>query len=186
MKVYTSLSIPFPEGKISVSELLACFAGTFFIGLASQVKVPLPFTPVPITLQTFAIFVVVGLLRKFGVMSVCLYFVLGLLGLPMFAGGAGGVSTLISPTAGYLIGFLVSAYLAYLAYERFSRNSLKLLGTWFIINLLVIHGLGVLWLGYFLKIYDLGKLILLGSLPFVFGDFIKVFMAICVLKILDR
>lgn len=183
MRVDTSSVVFLYEEKKSISELIACFAGVFFIGLASQVKVFLPFTPVPITLQTLAIFLVVGLLREFGVISVSLYLILGLLGLPLFAGGAGGISTLLSPTAGYLIGFLVSAYLAYLAYERFSRNFFKLLGAWFLINLVMIHGLGILWLGYFLKIYDLGKLILLGSLPFIFGDLIKVFIAVWVLRI---
>lgn len=183
MKVDTSLAGFFYEEEKSVTEWIACFIGVFFIGLASQIKVPLPFTPIPITLQTFAIFLMVGLLRRFGVISVSLYLILGLLGLPMFAGGAGGISTLFSPTAGYLVGFLVAAYLAYLAYERFSKSFLTLLGVWFLINLVVIHGLGVLWLGCFLKIYDPGKLILLGSLPFVFGDFVKVFMAVCVLRI---
>lgn len=167
-------------------KLMTCLFAAIFIGFISQVKIPLPFTPVPITLQTLAIFLVVGMLKDLGVISVALYLLLGFSGFPFFAGGAGGFFSLFSPTTGYLLGFLLAAYLAYLSYEKFHKNFIKLVVVWFLIDLVVIHGLGIFWLGWFLKIYDFKKLIFLGSLPFILGDLVKILIVVWILRILSR
>src|SRR5438067_2968503 len=80
-------------------KLVLVLAGSALIGLAAQVRIPLPFSPVPVTGQTFAVLLVAASLGRLGLASVIAYLVEGAGGLPVFAGGASGLVTLIGPTA---------------------------------------------------------------------------------------
>ena len=85
----------------------------------AQVRIPLPFTPVPITGQTFAVLLVGAVLgSRRGAASLLLYLMQGLVGLPFFAGGTSGLAILLGPTGGYLVGFIVAAYLVGLLAAR--------------------------------------------------------------------
>src|SRR6478672_1897177 len=87
--------------------------GALLVAVAAQVVVPLPFTPVPMTLQPLAVLVVGGLLgAAAGVSALILYIALGALGFPVFAAGGSGVLHLIGPTGGYLLAFPVAAGVA--------------------------------------------------------------------------
>jgi biotin transport system substrate-specific component len=84
--------------------------GALMVALAAQVSVPVPFSPVPMTLQPLAVLAVGGLLGSVGGLSaLVLYLVMGILGLPVFAGGASGGFHLLGPTGGYLLAFPVAA-----------------------------------------------------------------------------
>ncbi|MBD3109775.1 biotin transporter BioY [Bacillus sp. AGMB 02131] len=90
---------------------------TAFITIFSQVTIPLP--PVPITGQTLAIGIAATILgRKYGTLSVLLYLIIGAVGVPVFAGMSGGISKLVGPTGGYLVGFLPTAYIIGLFVEK--------------------------------------------------------------------
>ena len=90
---------------------------TAFITIFSQVTIPLP--PVPITGQTLAIGIAATTLgRKYGTLSVLLYLIIGAVGVPVFAGMSGGISKLVGPTGGYLVGFLPTAYIIGLFVEK--------------------------------------------------------------------
>jgi biotin transport system substrate-specific component len=91
----------------------ALIAGaSLLVALMAQVSVPLPFSPVPITGQTFAVLLVGAALgAKRGSASLLLYLLEGAVGLPVFAGGRGGAAVLLGPTGGYLIGFVGAAWL---------------------------------------------------------------------------
>ncbi|MEO0226145.1 MAG: biotin transporter BioY, partial [candidate division WOR-3 bacterium] len=86
---------------------------TLSFGLAmvfsAYIYIPLPWTPVPITLQTFFVFLSGIILRYYGGLSQILYVGLGAIGLPVFAQGFGGISRIFGPTGGYLIGFIIAA-----------------------------------------------------------------------------
>jgi biotin transport system substrate-specific component len=85
---------------------------SLLVALMAQVSVPLPFSPVPITGQTFAVLLVGAALgARRGSASLLLYLLEGAVGLPVFAGGAGGPAVLLGPTGGYLIGFAAAAWL---------------------------------------------------------------------------
>lgn len=82
------------------------------IAVLSFISIPLPFSPVPITLQTLGV-MLSGLLLgpQLGSISVGLYLIAGTLGLPIFAGGAAGIGVLMGPSGGYLLGFLPGAWM---------------------------------------------------------------------------
>jgi biotin transport system substrate-specific component len=89
---------------------LAIALGALVVAVAAQVVVPVPMSPVPMTLQPLAVLAVGGLLgARAGAGALILYLALGMLGLPVFAGGASGVARLIGPTGGYLLAFPVAA-----------------------------------------------------------------------------
>ncbi len=157
--------------------LAALFDGALIAGfslvvaIGAQVAIPLPFTPVPVTLQTLAVLLagcLLGSLRGAG--AVLLYCIEGLAGLPVFAGGTSGLSHLLGPTGGYLIGFVGAAYVAgFLAERGLVRHWLGAL-LCLVAGNLILYVPGVLWLGVFA---GMGKAVALGFLPFVVGDALK-------------
>ncbi|HIR40574.1 MAG TPA: biotin transporter BioY, partial [Candidatus Egerieicola pullicola] len=92
-----------------------------FLCIFSPISIPLPL--VPITLQTFGVFLVSALLGwKRGTVAVLIYLLLGLIGLPVFSGWTGGFSSFATPSSGYIIGFLFTALLTGFLIDRFSRQ----------------------------------------------------------------
>ncbi len=113
MNVVTYADVFQPRSVVGVRvyNIALVVLGSLFIALMAQVRIPLPFSPVPVTGQTLAI-LLIGMLygRNRALATVGLYLTEGLAGLPVFAGGA-GLSYVLGPTGGYLIGFLFAAYL---------------------------------------------------------------------------
>ncbi len=145
-------------------------------GLLAQTRIPLPFSPVPVTGQVFAV-LLIGFLfgKKLGVGSQLIYAGLGGLGIPWFAGLSSGYLTLAGPTGGYILGFLPGVYLVGWLSERFEAENL---GSTFLIG---VGGLGIIYLfgGIQLSLYlNISPLrtIQLGVLPFLGIDVIKVLM----------
>ncbi|MDN4493433.1 biotin transporter BioY [Ureibacillus aquaedulcis] len=92
--------------------------GAAIIAVLAQITIPLPL--IPITGQTLAVGLVATILgKKNGTIAVLLYILLGAIGLPVFSGFSGGLAVLVGPTGGYIIGFLVQAYLMGLYMEKF-------------------------------------------------------------------
>jgi biotin transport system substrate-specific component len=142
------------------------------IGLSSLVAVPLPFTPVPLTLQTMTV-LLAGLLlgSRLGALSVLAYIGQGLVGMPVFANGAWGLARLAGPTGGYLVGFVFAAALVGLLAERgWDRRAATTVAAMVLGNA-VIYGLGVLWLASFVP---LQAALLQGAAPFLAGDALKI------------
>ncbi|WDG18037.1 biotin transporter BioY [Microbacterium sp. Clip185] len=158
-----------PHSKLVDAALV--LLGTALIALAALVTIPLPFTPVPITMSTFAVMAVGAALGSGrGALSASLYLVAGAAGAPVFASGHSGVSL---PTFGYIIGFVVAAaVVGQLARRRADRHVLTtvLLGA---LGTLVIYVFGVPWLAISVGV-DIGQAILLGVVPFLVGDALKI------------
>ncbi|MGH7526140.1 MAG: biotin transporter BioY, partial [Gemmatimonadales bacterium] len=96
--------------------------GALLVALSAQVTVPVPLNPVPMTLQPLAVLVVGGLLGgASGAGALVLYLALGMLGLPVFAGGSSGIVRLLGPTGGYLLAFPVAAGLTGAIIQRAER-----------------------------------------------------------------
>src|SRR5512143_1882057 len=102
----------FPRVDRRVRDVLLVVGSSLFVAALAQIRIPLPFTPVPVTGQTLAVLVVGAALgaRK-GAASLLLYLLAGFAGLPVFSGGSAGGAVILGPTGGYLIGFIVAAYL---------------------------------------------------------------------------
>jgi biotin transport system substrate-specific component len=146
-------------------------AATALIAVSAQLVIPLPFTPVPITLATLTVMAsgaALGPLR--GTLSAGLYLLIGALGAPVFSHGQSGV---LLPTFGYIVGYVIAALVVgQLARRQADRRvgtavGLAVLGT------LALYGCGVPWLAFSLHI-PIGDAIVLGVLPFLIGDALKI------------
>ena len=149
--------------------------GSLFVAVSSQIAFYLPFTPVPVTGQTFAVLFLGAVLgSKKGGLSLALYVLEGMLGLPVFAGGTGGMAVLFGPTVGYLIGFIPAAILVgYLSEKGFDRNWIPMFFALFF-GLAVIYLFGAIRL---LSFVGYEKVFLFGVAPFLVGDVLKTGMA---------
>jgi biotin transport system substrate-specific component len=166
----------FPRAANWLRDLTLIIIGSLFIAILARVEIPLPFTPVPITGQTFGVLLVGATLgSKRGAASLVLYLLEGVLGLPFFAGGAHGLSVVIGATGGYLIGFIGAAYVIGLLAERGLERSVRTSFIPFLVGTIVIYVFGVAWLAVVLG--NLGKAIAGGLLPFLIGDAIKLIAA---------
>jgi biotin transport system substrate-specific component len=151
----------------------------------AQMRVPLPWTPVPITGQTFAVLLSgVFLGRRWGGISQTIYLGLGALGLPWFSGWTGGYGAIWGPTGGYLLGFIPAAlFVGYLADTPVEKKRfVSFLGLMVIANFGLIHAPGLLHLRlwYGLMIHEparLGQILMTGTVPFIAGDVIKILAA---------
>jgi biotin transport system substrate-specific component len=175
-----SMSLPAPRvlGDILpgglVRDAALVLGGAAMTAVAAQVSVPLPFTPVPLTLQTFAVLLVgasLGTVR--GVMSMLLYLLVGVAGAPVFSNGSSGWG---GPSFGYVVGFVVAAALVgRLAEGGLTRTPARTAGVMVLGNLAV-YAVGVPWLMTVAHV-DLPRALALGVVPFVLGDAIKVAVA---------
>lgn len=157
--------------EISGAVRAALFVALITVG--SYIVIPLPFSPVPIALQSgFVILAGLLLSARWAVGSVALYLLLGALGLPLFAGGTGGVGHLLGPTGGYLFGYLP----AVLATSLLKGDSLLRRLIAGATGSLVIYALGVPWLA-FVQGLSPGQAVSFGMLPFLPGDALKAIAA---------
>jgi biotin transport system substrate-specific component len=148
---------------------------TLLVATLAQVKILLPFTPVPLTGQTFAVLLVGAALgSKRGAASLILYTLMGALGLPFFAGGASGLEYMSGPTLGYLVGFIVAAYVIGLLAERGLERSVRTSLIPFLAGTLIIYLFGAGWLAI---LFGVEQALALGVLPFLVGDAIKLTLA---------
>lgn len=172
-------------------KLLLTLGMAALTGLAAQIQIPLPGTPVPITGQTFAVLLSGVLLgRVWGGASQAIYVGLGALGLPWFAGLKGGSMVVFGLTGGYLLGFVLAAvFLGAMTESRAgSKNYFSLIGLmWFASFVLIqVPGLSVLALWFKVTtgtVPSLQEILNLGFLPFVPGDVIKILLAASVAKV---
>lgn len=154
-----------------VRDALITLAGTAFIAVAGFIVIPLPFTPVPISLATFAVLLTgaaLGPLR--GGASAGLYLALGVIGVPLFANGSSGWAF---SSFGYIVGYIAATLLVgILARRRSDRNVWATLGL-ATLGSLTIYAFGVPWLAAFLGV-DLVTALTLGVVPFLIGDAMKI------------
>jgi biotin transport system substrate-specific component len=154
-------------------DIALVVGGSWLVALLAQVQVPL--WPVPVTGQTFGVLLVGSLLgSRRGALSMLTYLAQGFLGLPVFAGGAAGVARLFGPTGGYLIGFVVAAFivgrLSELGWERRFWSAVAAL----LIGNLCIYAVGLPWLAAFV---GWAAVLQAGFFPFLVGDVLKVVLA---------
>jgi biotin transport system substrate-specific component len=144
--------------------------------LAAQAVVPLPFTPVPLTGQTFAVLLTGALLGpRLGALAMLAYLAEGAAGLPFFRGGAGGPAHFAGPTAGYLFAFPAAAYVTGLLAERgWDRRFLTAAAAMALGSLVILAG-GWAWLA--LMTGKGAEAFRLGVAPFLVGDVIKIALA---------
>ncbi len=170
-----------PSEKVSgaIYDIALVIGGSLLIALSARAKVMLPFSPIPVTAQTFAVLMIGTLLgAKLGSLAVIAYIIEGIVGLPFFTSGA-GYAALLGWTGGYLVGFIPAAYLTgFLAQKGWDKR----IGTTIlamILGNLVIYTFGLLWLTHLMGI---SKTVLSeGLYLFIFGDLLKIALAAALL-----
>lgn len=173
-------------------KLVLALGVACLIGLLAQVRLYTQWTPVPITGQTFAALiagVVMG--RNWGGISVAIYAVLGIAGVPWFAPQAGmpvfsasGISHFAGPTGGYIVGMVLAAlFLGYFTDKYIeARRFSSILGLMLFASLFIIYAPGLIWLGIWLNVVSgtptsVSAVIAMGAVPFILGDILKSILA---------
>lgn len=160
-----------------LADAVLVLTGTGLVAGAAQISVSLPFTPVPITGQTFAVVLVgasLGTVR--GLASLVLYLWIGVAGAPVYADHAHGWSVLTSASGGYIVGFVLAASVTgFLAERRWDRRLASSISSMLTGNV-VIYLVGLPWLAIVLDT-NLEKTLEYGLYPFVAGDVFKLYLA---------
>ena len=170
-------SIPMP-----LQKAVGAFLFALAMGVAAQIRIPLPFTPVPITLQTLVLMTGAGILtRHYALQMVAWYLAIGMLGLPLFSGFQGGISVFYGATGGYLVGFVFAALIIGYA-EKYVSKNLSRVALYFVASLpiLVLGALQLMWVRDITFIES----IQMGVLPFVLGDVLKVLLSGSIVSII--
>ncbi|KUK31063.1 MAG: hypothetical protein XD63_1680 [Thermoanaerobacterales bacterium 50_218] len=154
------------------------YASMFGALTAVGAYITIPLQPVPITLQTLFTNLAGALLGGYlGALSQLVYILLGVMGLPVFAGGKAGVGVLFGPTGGYLIGFVLGAYLMGKMIEMRQQAGFG----WIVLALgvghVVVYGLGIIQLSAVAHL-SAAKALAVGVLPFLPGDILKILVAV--------
>lgn len=164
----------------SICKELPLLIGFNLVMIASAyISIDLPFSPVPVTGQTFAVMLIamaLGRVRAVGVLTA--YLLEGTAGLPVFAGGTGGIAILAGPTGGYLVGFLAAAYATgHLADMGWDKSYLKSILA-MIVGHAVVFALGLAGLAIFVP----ANIVLpMGLYPFLSGTVVKIMLAAVIL-----
>jgi biotin transport system substrate-specific component len=154
---------------------------SIFLALCAQVSFHIPFTPVPITLQTLAVVLTGAALgSKRGALAMLLYLAEGAAGLPVFAGGTGGFIHLIGFTGGYLWSYPIAAFVTGLLCEKRLDRSFQTSIIAMLPATVIIYALGVPWLAVAMHL-TLDKALLAGMVPFIPGDLLKLVIATALL-----
>lgn len=153
--------------------------GSLVIGLCAQLAIPIWFSPVPVTGQTFAV-LMIGILfgARRGSLCVLAYIAEGAAGLPVFALGRSGFGVLLGPTGGYLVGFVAAAYITGLLAERGWDRRVGTTILAMVLGNVGIYACGLLWLACLMGIKGA---LAAGLYPFIVGDFLKIMLAAIVL-----
>ncbi|MBN1643396.1 MAG: biotin transporter BioY [Dehalococcoidales bacterium] len=162
--------------KLGLAVAMACVTG-----LIAQVRIALPWTPVPITGQTFAALLAGVLLGQWwGGISMAIYAGLGIAGIPWFIGWTGGVAHLAGPTGGYIIGFIFAALFVGHCTDKYvkARKFPRMLGLILFANLVLIYVPGLLQLYLWSNLINgsttgIYQVLTMGFFPFIIGDVIK-------------
>ncbi len=180
----SSIAVFRTESDASLKNLLLVMGATFLIILSGRISMPLPFTPVPLALQGHVCLLMAILLgKRLGSFSVAFFLFLGALGLPVFSLGGAGFSILLGPRGGYLIGYLLGTWITGTLMEKkyFSTPRLQTLAMG--VGNLMIFVCGLPQLGLFV---GAERAFLLGMLPFLPGEFVKLFINYHVIKKLSN
>ena len=161
--------------RTRVKEILHFAFFLLVVSLTPSIKIFLSFSPVPLVVQNIVFLSYAAVYgKKRGVLLAGAYIIEGLLGLPIFVAANSGLTLLMSPTAGYILGYVVSSYLVGYLFEKKKENSFFIRFSYLLIGAMLIDFLGML----FLSVYIGWKMaFFLGAMPFILGDLIKVYIA---------
>lgn len=151
-------------------SLLLVISTVILITIGAWIRIPLPFTPVPFTLQVFSVLLIANIRRWEGLAGVGLYTILGMMGLPLFSGFGFGIGHIIGPTGGYILGFPLAIIV--MRYVFAAEKSFFAILLRSIVGVVVIYLTGLIHLTL-LYTQSLSQSLLMGIYPFIIGDLVK-------------
>lgn len=168
-------------------DVALCGLFVALLTICSWISIPLT---VPVTLQTFAIFMCAGLLgTKRGLITTICWIFMGTVGIPVFSGFQGGPQVISGPLGGYIVGFVLTILIVGLTIYKFGRKPV-LMGASMFVGLMVCYAVGTVW---FMYVYaqstgpiGLGATLSMCVLPFIIPDIIKIIVAVYLTKRLER
>ncbi|MCX7027364.1 MAG: biotin transporter BioY [Spirochaetes bacterium] len=165
--------------ETNASELTKAVLSCLFaalISIGAYIALPLPGTPVPIVLQNLFIIMAAAVLGPgWGFLSVVIYLIFGLVGMPVFSGGTGGIAKFLGPTGGYLVGYLPASFVIGLIADRGKRTFLSLIFAGFA-GMTIVYCFGITWIKLSVGL-PWGKALASGLIPFLPGDLAKILLA---------
>jgi len=167
-----SRDIAMPKWLIN---MLTVMTGVVLLTLGAYVRIPLGYTPVPVTLQTFfVLYLSARFPGKLGFYAVCSYIGIGIAGAPVFQGYGSGFIQMLGPTGGYLLGFMAASYFISSMADKYSSK----VSAFFVFLLaeVIIYGAGVAHLAVMFRM-SLAGAVILGCIPFIPGEIVKLFSA---------
>lgn len=172
----TSGTVAVDNQKIRTKQMVLIALMTAVTCVLGPLSIPLPFSPVPISLTNFAIFLAIFVLgMKSGTISFIIYLLLGAVGIPVFSSFRGGLQILAGPTGGYLIGFIFLALIMGFALDHFDRKLVPtIIGM--IIGMAVCYTFGTVWLAKLLSL-SFKEGLMMGVIPYLPGDAAKIIIA---------
>ena len=172
----TSGTVAVDNQKIRTKQMVLIALMTAVTCVLGPLSIPLPFSPVPISLTNFAIFLAIFVLgMKSGTISFITYLLLGAVGVPVFSSFRGGFQVLAGPTGGYLIGFIFLALIMGFALDHFDRKLVPtIIGM--IIGMAVCYAFGTVWLAKLLSL-SFKEGLMMGVIPYLPGDAAKIIIA---------
>ena len=172
----TSGTVAVDNQKIKTKQMVLIALMTAVTCVLGPLSIPLPFSPVPISLTNFAIFLAIFVLgMKNGTISFIIYLLLGAVGVPVFSSFRGGFQVLAGPTGGYLIGFIFLALIMGFALDHFDRKLVPtIIGM--IIGMAVCYAFGTVWLAKLLSL-SFKEGLMMGVIPYLAGDAAKIIIA---------
>lgn len=172
----TSGTVAVDNQKIKTKQMVLIALMTAVTCVLGPLSIPLPFSPVPISLTNFAIFLAIFVLgMKNGTISFIIYLLLGAVGVPVFSSFRGGLQVLAGPTGGYLIGFIFLALIMGFALDHFDRKLVPtIIGM--IIGVVVCYAFGTVWLAKLLSL-SFKEGLMMGVIPYLAGDVAKIIIA---------
>ena len=172
----TSGTVAVDNQKIRTKQMVLIALMTAVTCVLGPLSIPLPFSPVPISLTNFAIFLAIYVLgMKNGTISFIIYLLLGAVGVPVFSSFRGGLQVLAGPTGGYLIGFIFLALIMGFALDHFDRKLVPtIIGM--IIGMAVCYAFGTVWLAKLLSL-SFKEGLMMGVIPYLAGDAAKIIIA---------
>lgn len=172
----TSGTVDVDNQKIRTKQMVLIALMTAVTCVLGPLSIPLPFSPVPISLTNFAIFLAIFVLgMKSGTISFIIYLLLGAIGVPVFSSFRGGLQVLAGPTGGYLIGFIFLALIMGFALDHFDRKLVPtIIGM--IIGMAVCYAFGTVWLAKLLSL-SFKEGLMMGVIPYLAGDVAKIIIA---------
>ncbi len=165
----------FHNGNIRKMVFASFFASMMAVG--AYIDIPVPLSPVPITLQTLFVLMAGAMLgARWGTISVIVYLLLGISGLPVFSGGSSGLGMIFGPTGGFLIGFVFGAFIIGYLCDNYGTKRIHLNILFMLAGLLVIYVFGILQLMSVANL-TLSEALILGMIPYMPGAVLKLIVS---------